>query len=369
VNVKYFAQAALALSLCGGLGLSCGKTLGAKSSSNKPEAPRLALALAQSSREQGDADSLAYDAFYELAQKHKALLRADDTEYRFGAALTLTVAAPRDPGVDSRQLARVLAEEGNQLVVLVGAGYETAAAELAVEFPHTSFAVIDAPSEAKSPPAKLTRLRFSTEEGAYLSGLVAGLVTRQADKPHFGFVAEKGDTAEAALCAKNFAAGIQAANPNITEKSIHTIILGESLKDAAEALAHLNKLGSRVVYLQSDAPSPDIFDLARADNIMLVTEGLAYQTLFRSDPQRRDDAEALLACNVKRYDRAVVLVVEDYLAGKLPDGELRCGLTEAGIDLVVDESRQNLMSPYYLDYKKLQDAYARGESGFHQPSP
>jgi basic membrane protein A len=362
-----FALVAFGAALACGLA-SCSPGKASSKAGGKSAHVRAALALQNAARVRGDADSLAWSAFYSEAEGRQGTLDADETKYRFGDAVSLRVARPSGSGMDRAQLARVLAEEGNGLVVLVGPSYAPIALDLAPKYPETHFAVIDArlsePDMAKAGPNVLW-VNFSPTDGAYLAGALSALVTSQADSPHFAFIGPKDDSL-ALESSKGFAAGLCAANPSLQDRSrIHLAFAPDVVADPPLDLARgFARLNTRIIYWQSGFPAPAFLDLARSQNQLVISEGAAYPSSLSVDPRARDTSSALLAVVVRRYDQAITKVLDAYFgAGPLPQGKVEYGVAEGCVELAIGEDKGTLTSPHLLDYGKFLESLKTG----HKP--
>lgn len=71
------------------------------------------------------------------------------------------------------------AEHGDKLVVAVGFDFITALGQVAKEYPHTHFAIIDTPASAiKGKPKNVEGLTFESQQSGYLVGYLSGLISK-----------------------------------------------------------------------------------------------------------------------------------------------------------------------------------------------
>jgi basic membrane protein A len=80
---------------------------------------------------------------------------------------------PDEGGENREELLRLLAEEGNDLVIGVGFLYTDAITAAAADFPDTTFALIDSVVEADN----VANLTFAEEQGSFLVGAAAALTS------------------------------------------------------------------------------------------------------------------------------------------------------------------------------------------------
>jgi basic membrane protein A len=107
---------------------------------------------------------------------------------------------PSEDGGDREELLELLAADGADLVVGVGAEAQAPVEEVAADHPSTAFAVIDGVEPAG---ANVTAVRYQDEQGAYLAGAAAAL---SSPGKHLAFVGAAEDDRTRALQA-GFTAG------------------------------------------------------------------------------------------------------------------------------------------------------------------
>jgi basic membrane protein A len=72
------------------------------------------------------------------------------------------------------------AENGDKLVVAVGFDFIQALGQVAKQFPHTKFAIIDTPASAiAGKPKNVEGLTFKSQQSGYLVGYLAGLIAKK----------------------------------------------------------------------------------------------------------------------------------------------------------------------------------------------
>jgi basic membrane protein A len=71
------------------------------------------------------------------------------------------------------------AENGDKLVVAVGFDFIDALGQVAKQYPHTKFAIIDTPASAiKGKPKNVEGLTFDSQQSGYLVGYLSGLISK-----------------------------------------------------------------------------------------------------------------------------------------------------------------------------------------------
>ena len=101
---------------------------------------------------------------------------------------------------------RDFAQQGYSVIFAHGDEFGPAAAKVAAQFPKTDFVTTGGENTA----ANLTALHFSTEEGTYLQGMEAAMVSKTGKG---GFIGGQ-NLPPVATAAKAFAKGAQAVNPH-----------------------------------------------------------------------------------------------------------------------------------------------------------
>ena len=109
-------------------------------------------------------------------------------------------------GESREELVRLLAEDGHDLVLGVGASFSGAVGAVAPDFPASAFGVVDSAVEQPD----VASLAFAEEEGSYLVGAAAALTSKTG---RIGFIGVEGDATGRAEAG--YAAGARKAKPAI----------------------------------------------------------------------------------------------------------------------------------------------------------
>ncbi len=231
-----------------------------------------------------------------------------------------------EPGTteDREAALRLFAARGFDLVIGVGFIFSSDIDAVARAYPRTHFAGIDyAPGPAGIPP-NVAALAFREEEGSFLVGAVAGLMSQTH---HVGFVG--GMTGP--LVRKfeyGYAAGVRTACPACVVHAAYAGPTPDAFRDPAKGKALANAqiaAGSDVIYHASGATGHGVFEAAAEAHIMAI--GV--------DADQHDEMpEAVITSMIKRADVAVFDVVKTTLAGRFQGGMNVFGLKEAGVDYV-----------------------------------
>lgn len=143
------------------------------------------------------------------------------------------------------------------LVVAHSSGYQSAVLDVAPNFPKTWFVLmVDGDSTGGNPNVAV--YAFSTYEVLYLSGAVAGLMTKSTKLGIVGAIPLPGIRSEMA----GFIDGAKAANPAVEVESIWINSFTDAAKGKEAALAMIGR-GADIIGHVSDAAGEGVFQAAR----------------------------------------------------------------------------------------------------------
>lgn len=236
-------------------------------------------------------------------------------------------------GAEDREAAmRLFAARGFDLVIGVGFIFSTDMNVVAHAFPSTSFACVDyAPTPDRTMPPNLAGLVFREEEGAFLVGAVAGLMSRTSA---VGFVGGM----DVPLIRK-FQAGYQAGVRHVCPACrVHAAYAGttpEAFKDPAkgEAIATSQiSAGADVIFHAAGSTGLGVFEAARDMKALAI--GV--------DSDQHDEMPGVIITSmVKRVDVVVYDVVRQIVAGDFVGGLRAFGLAEDGVGYVGEGPHAN----------------------------
>jgi basic membrane protein A len=238
-------------------------------------------------------------------------------------------------GADRESALRTLAARKCDLVIGVGFIFGPDLERLAKQFPDVRFAGVDySPSEGIGTLPNLVGLRFREQEGSFLVGAVAGLVTRTKVVGFVGgmkipLIRKFEAGYEAGVHRVCPACRVVGAYAGTEPKAFADPTLGEELASAQYGQ------GADIIFHAAGKTGDGVFAAAR-------------QHGSRAIGVDSDQYEAAPCCvvtsMVKRVDVAVLDVIKDIIAGKFHGGLLELGLAEHGVGFVSDE-RNRLMLP------------------------
>lgn len=227
---------------------------------------------------------------------------------------------------DREAALRLFAARGFDLVIGVGFIFSSDIDAVARAYPKTRFAGVDYAPGAEGIPPNVAALAFREEEGSFLVGAVAGLMSKTG---HVGFVG--GMTGP--LIRKfevGYAQGVTAACPRCVVHAAYAGPTPDAFRDPARGKALANAqiaAGSDVIYHASGATGHGVFEAAADANIFAI--GV--------DADQYDEMPGtVLTSMVKRGDVAVFDIVKAAVEGTFQGGMKVFGLKEAGVDYVHD---------------------------------
>ncbi len=229
---------------------------------------------------------------------------------------------------------RQLTAGGARLVFGVGFLFSDDIKALAKEFPAVHFACIDyTVNPGDTLPPNLVALKFREEEGSYLVGALAALVSRS---DRLGFVGGM----EIPLIKKfeaGYRAGVHAVRPRAHVLVKYAGTTGTAFKDPTKgkelALAEYHD-GADVIFHASGSTGLGVFEAARDLNKLAIG--------VDSD-QYAEAPGHVLTSMVKRVDTAVFDTIREQQAGRWSGGVRVFGLKDDGVAWVYDERNRALI--------------------------
>ncbi len=228
-------------------------------------------------------------------------------------------------GSEDREAAlRLFASRGYDLVVGVGFIFSSDVDAVARDYPGTNFACIDYAPSARGIPPNVAALSFHEEEGSYLVGGVAGLLSKTK---RVGFVG--GMTGP--LIRKfeaGYIAGVAAACPSCKVVVGYAGSTPDAYRDPAKGKAiAVSQIGAGVdvVYHASGATGHGVFEAAHDARILAI--GV--------DSDQHDEMpDVVVTSMVKRADVALFDTIRAVQDKRFQGGFHAFGLREGGIDYV-----------------------------------
>jgi basic membrane protein A len=246
-----------------------------------------------------------------------------------------------EPGESSDREAglRLLAAEGMDLVVGVGFIFTDDINLLAREYPNIRFAGVDysvatdAQGNVVLPPANVAALRFREEEGSFLVGAIAGLVTKTKT---VGFVGGMNVPLINKFDA-GYAAGVRQVCPSCRIITQYAGVTPDAFRNPGKgkemALSQYQQ-GADIIYHASGSTGLGVFEAARATGKLAI--GV--------DADQYAEAPGfILTSMVKRIDVALFEAAKRVKEGAFTGGIYDFGLAQDGVAYVYDENNKALI--------------------------
>ncbi|MHB2015719.1 MAG: BMP family lipoprotein [Candidatus Xenobia bacterium] len=220
------------------------------------------------------------------------------------------------------------AQNGNDIVFAVGFLLTDAVKEVAPRFPNVKFALIDGVLDRSIP--NVVTLNFKEEEGSFLAGALAGLMTKTNK---VGFIGGM----EIPLIVKfesGYRAGVQTTNPQAQVLIGYTGNFGDPGKGKEMALSQYNQ-GADVIYHASGACGKGVIEAAKDHGAGAWAIGVDSNQDYMgtADPSHPAPPGRVLTSMVKRVDNAVFATLKDFKDGIFIPGRRNFGLREGGVGL------------------------------------
>lgn len=223
-----------------------------------------------------------------------------------------------------------LAQNSFSPIFAVGFLMTDAVTRIAPQFPDQSFAIIDSVVEEPN----VASLTFKEEQGSYLAGVVAGLMTQEdtefttPDDKTVGFLGGL----EGPLIRKfeaGYTAGVESVCSDCEVLVEYAGTTPEAFNDPAagqEISLQLNDSGADVIFHASGGTGAGLFEAANDRQFFAIG--------VDSDQAAVNPGLPILTSMLKRVDNAVFQTVEQYANDEFPGGTVQSfGLAEEGVGL------------------------------------
>ncbi|MDP1719706.1 MAG: BMP family ABC transporter substrate-binding protein [Candidatus Nanopelagicaceae bacterium] len=221
------------------------------------------------------------------------------------------------------------ATDGSNPVFGIGFTFADAIAAAAKQYPTTHFAIVDSVVDAPN----VTSLVFREQEGSYLAGVVAGMMTQRATAytnkatKVVGFIA----ALKAPLIDK-FGAGYEQGVKSVCPKCVvlyqYIGTTGAAFGDpgtAKEIALNMYAKGADVIYHAAGGSGDGLFQAAQEKKFFAIGVNVNQAITVPSAP--------ILTSVLKRVDTAVKAVITAEVAGQFKGGVQSFGLSNDGIAL------------------------------------
>ncbi len=256
-------------------------------------------------------------------------------------------------GADRESALRQLAAKEHDLIVGVGFLFTDDIVQLAKEFPSKRFACVDftVTPGAEIPP-NLVALKFKEEEGSFLVGALAALVSRTGK---VGFVGGM----EIPLIKKfeaGFKAGVAEVAPAMPVLLKYAGVTGDAFRNPArgkELAIAIYGQGADVIFHASGSTGQGVFAAAKESGRLAIGVDSDQHALAPGH---------VLTSMVKRVDVAVFEEVRAVKEGRFQGGVRTFDLASGGVDYVYDErNRPQIPDDVRAKVETLRGRIVRGE--------
>ena len=240
------------------------------------------------------------------------------------------------PGADREAALRQFASR-DDIAIIFGIGFifTDEITKMAEEFPDKKFACVDYTIiPGKTIPSNLLALEFKEEEGSFLVGALAGLITKTNT---VGFVGGM-ESPLIKKFEKSYTAGVKYVNPECKVLIAYAGVTGEAFKNPGKgkelALGQYSQ-GADIIYHASGVTGLGVFEAARE------TKKLAIGV----DSDQYDEAPGfILTSMIKNVDEAVFNCIKEVKEGTFRGGRAETfGLKSKGIDYIYNDKNKNLI--------------------------
>ena len=265
-----------------------------------------------------------------------AYLGAERAEHQLDANVLFI-----EPGEGSDREAglRLLAAQGLDLVVGVGFIFTDDLRQLALEYPDVAFAGVDYALSTDSagdvipPPPNLAALKFREEQGSFLVGALAAMVSKTGK---VGFVGGM-DIPLIHKFEAGYRAGVKHVCPRCTVTAQYAGVTPEAFSNPGrgkELALSQYQGGVDVIFHASGSTGLGVFEAARQTGKLAI--GV--------DADQYAEAPGfVLTSMVKKVDEVVYETIERVKNGAFEGGVYTFGLAENGVGYVYDENNRALI--------------------------
>ncbi|MBL7129578.1 MAG: BMP family ABC transporter substrate-binding protein, partial [Ignavibacteria bacterium] len=184
---------------------------------------------------------------------------------------------------------------------------------------------------------------FKEEEGSFLVGAIAGLLTKTNKVGFLGGM-------ESALIKKfetGYVQGVEYVNPDCKVLTGYVSVSADGFKNPGKgkeiSLSQYTN-GADIIYHASGLSGLGLFEAAREENKLAIGVDL---------DQYNEAPGFILTSMTKQVDEIIYQTIKDFLDNKFSGGVKTLGLKEKGVDYVYDENNKELIAKEVID--KVED--------------
>lgn len=350
MKVKKVTALIMSLFMAAGVLAGCGTTKTGNEENKGNATGGSGVIIGLSTDEGGINDKSFNQSAHEGVEKAKA---------EFGVRYTAIEAQKKE---DYEPNLQALVDDGCNLTFAVGYQLVDAVAKVAKNNPDANFCIIDSVVEANN----VESITFKEEEGSFLVGVIAGLMTKTNK---IGFIGGR-DQDTIARFEAGFAAGVAAVNPEAATGLISTdgktpgstVKYADSFADTNkgyELAKSLYESGCDIIYHAAGGAGIGMFQAAKEfkDQGKVVWGIGADMDQAISLPEY---ADVILSSMIKRVDKATYDAVKSQVDGSFKPGPKVIGIAEGGVD-VADSTSVNTPEDVLVKVQDYKNKIKGGE--------
>lgn len=232
--------------------------------------------------------------------------------------------------VDAGSIARQFVAEGYDLIIAHGAQYKNLILELAEDNPEISFAY---GTSGDLGPDNVYTYMPESEETGYLSGIIAGMLTKTNIVGYVGPV----DGGDAARYGRGYVMGVRAVNPSARILVAHTGSFSDYVKAGEVAVSQMGN-GADVLTGASQQAIGALRATAEKADVLWVGQDIAQIST-------NEGATHCVAASSYNYAAVIKELVENIKAGKLGGEVIPMNFNNGGFIFQYNENLEDLITP------------------------
>ena len=221
-------------------------------------------------------------------------------------------------------------DQENDLIVGVGFQVGSAIKEAALAYPEQSFAAIDSTYEEELD--NLRSITFNEEEAGYLTGLVAGKMTKTNTIGWIGGL----DIPSCSNFYIGYEKGAKEANPNIKVLKQFTNSFTDAAKGRVVAEQMVNE-DADIIFMAAGGGNAGALEVVRENNIKAIGVDM---------PNNYLAPEYIITSALKNVGEGLKLTINDFVNGEFTPGEVKYDLSNGGVGF----EKTNLLSDEIIKY-------------------
>lgn len=270
---------------------------------------------------------------------YNGLLQAQET---FGGEVNV---------IESKELGQLVpnltaaARNGSSLIVGVGFDFVDAITEVAAEYPDVNFAIVDAEVDLDN----VASIVFAEQEGSFLGGVMAGLMT---ESNVVGFIGGQ-EFPPVLRWQAGYMAGVKAANPDAEILVTYAGTFADPVKGREAALAIYNN-GADIIFESAGGTALGIYEV--------VQEIDGTNWVFGPDVCKHQLAPDNTLPNVtKNVDVALLKIAEEIVNGEFKGGSYSLGLADNGMGMCQEKYEELLPADVIAKIETARKMIVSGE--------